>query len=181
VPNLKPDTLTDLTFRSNFAYSANTDNIDALINVTNNKLGRVSAAAGDQLNKTDNSNYNHNLNITRRFRAKKGRTLNFYHYLNLTRSLQRYITESLNEFYYPAVFDREFNQLRRQEVPVFSVNTNVNFSEPLSKKLTLRFNNQYQFLNDRQNIGIFTKTSAAPNMIWWMLTRKEVLKGTSTG
>ncbi|HZH37773.1 MAG TPA: outer membrane beta-barrel protein, partial [Flavisolibacter sp.] len=155
--NLKPDTLTDLTFRSNFAYSANTDNIDALINVTNNKLGRVSAAAGDQLNKTDNSNYNHNLNITRRFRVKKGRTLNLYHYLSLTSSLQRYITESLNEFYYPAVFDREFNQLRRQEVPVFSVNTNVNFSEPLSKKLTLRFNNQYQFLNDRQNIGIFYK------------------------
>ncbi len=159
--NLKPDTLTDVNFRSGFSYSTNADDIAARINVTNNKLGQLSTGAGSQLNKIFNSNYNHNLFLTRRFRGKKGRTLNLSHFLNFTSSLQRYITEALNEYFYPFPYDRDFAQLRRQDVPALSVNTNLNFSEPLSKKLTLRFNNQYQFINDRQHIAIFNQDGNA--------------------
>jgi hypothetical protein len=78
--NLKPDSLTDINFRSGYAYSTNADDIAARINVTNNKLGQLSNGAGSQLNKVFNSNYNHNLFLTRRFRAKKGRTLNLSHF-----------------------------------------------------------------------------------------------------
>jgi hypothetical protein len=81
--------------------------------------------------------------------------------LNYTSNLQRYITEALNEYFYPFPYDRDFAQLRRQDVPSLSVNTNLNYSEPLSKKLTLRFNNQYQYINDQQDIAIFNQDGNA--------------------
>jgi hypothetical protein len=93
--------------------------------------------------------------LTRRFRAKKGRTLNISHYLNYTKNLQRYITESDYQYYYPSYEDRFFDQLRRQDIPALSINTSANFAEPLSKKLTLRFNNRYEFLKDKQDVGIY--------------------------
>lgn len=159
--NLKPDTLTDITFRSAYAYSTNADDIAARINVTNNKLGAVSNGTGSQLNKVYNNNYNHSFTLTRRFKAKKGRTLNLSHFLTYTSSLQRYITEAENDYFYPFPYDRDFAQLRRQDVPSLNVNTNLNFSEPLSKKLTFRFNNQYQFINDQQDIAIYNQDGNA--------------------
>jgi hypothetical protein len=38
-------------------------------------LAPVSTGTGTQMSKLFNSNYNHNLFLTRRFKAKKGRTL----------------------------------------------------------------------------------------------------------
>ncbi|HEY0040010.1 MAG TPA: outer membrane beta-barrel protein [Flavisolibacter sp.] len=155
--NLKPDTLTDITARANYSYSTNADDILANVNVFNNKTGQLNTGIGSQLNKIFNNNYNHNLSLTRRFKAKKGRTLNIYHNLSRTKNLQRYITESENEFYYPFAYTRDFDQLRRQDVPSLSINTNFNFSEPLTKALTLRFNNQYHYLNDQQDVSIYDK------------------------
>lgn len=159
--NLKPDTLTDISFRSAYAYSTNADNIAARIHVTNNKLGPVSNGIGSQLNKVYNNNYNHSFTLTRRFRAKKGRTLNLSHFLTYTSNLQRYITEAENQYAYPFPYERDFAQLRRQDLPSLNLNTNVNFSEPLSKKLTFRFNNQYQFINDQQDIAIYNQDGNA--------------------
>ncbi|WP_121353871.1 outer membrane beta-barrel protein [Flavisolibacter nicotianae] len=159
--NLKPDTLTDITFRSGYAYSTSADAIAALINVTNNLLGQVSSGTGSQFNKTYYSSYNHSLTLTRRFREKKGRTLNLSHFLTYTSNLQRYITEAENDYFYPFPYDRDFAQLRRQDLPSLSANTNLNFSEPLSKKMTLRFNNQYNYIKDEQDIAIFNRDGNA--------------------
>lgn len=153
--NLKPDSLTDIGFRAGYAYSSNADHINALVNVVNNKTGQLSEGEGVQRNRNFTNNYNHNIFITRRFRAKKGRTLNFSNYTYYNSNLQRYITEAQNNYFYPLAYDSDFSQLRRQEVPSLSVNTNLNFSEPLSKALTFRFNNQYQYLQDIQDVGIY--------------------------
>ncbi|MBB1284484.1 TonB-dependent receptor [Flavisolibacter sp. BT320] len=153
--NLKPDSLTDINFRASYAYSSSADHINALVNVVNNKTGQLSEGEGVQRNRNFTNNYNHNIFITRRFRAKKGRTLNFSNYAYYNSNLQRYITEAQNNYFYPLAYDSDFSQLRRQEVPSLSVNTNLNFSEPLSKALTFRFNNQYQYLQDIQDVGIY--------------------------
>lgn len=153
--NLKPDSLTDIGFRAGYAYSSSADFINALVNVVNNKTGQLSEGEGIQRNRNFTNNYNHNIFITRRFRAKKGRTLNFSNYTYYNSNLQRYITEAQNNYFYPLAYDSDFSQLRRQEVPSLSVNTNLNFSEPLSKALTFRFNNQYQYLQDIQDVGIY--------------------------
>jgi hypothetical protein len=155
--SLKPDTLTDITFRAGYTYQSTAENTEAGINVTNNKAGLISNGAGDLRNNFFNDSYNHNLFITHRFKAKKGRVLNGWNFVNYNSNLQRYITESENEYYVPAFEDKFFNQLRRQLVPTLSVNSNINFSEPLSSKWTLRFNNNYLYKKDEQEIGIYDK------------------------
>lgn len=155
--NLKPDTLTDINFRSSYAYSSTDEDLLAKIKVTNSKTGEVSNGSGDQFNNSYNNNYNHNLFVTRRFKAKKGRTFNFNHFLTYTKNLQRYITESEYQYFYPTYEDRIFDQLRRQDVPALSLNTQANFAEPLSSKFTLRFNNRFEYLQDKQDVGIYDK------------------------
>ncbi len=163
--NLKPDTLTDFNFRASYAYSTTGEDVKANIKVDNNKIGQLSTGLGDQFNNTYNNNYNHNIFLTRRFKAKKGRTLNITNFLTYTKNLQRYITESDYQYYYPSYEDRSFDQLRRQDVPTLSVNSNANFAEPLSKKLTIRFNNRYEFLKDKQDIGIYDGTNSKYNVL----------------
>lgn len=153
--NLKPDSLTDINFRANYSYSTTDEDVMAKIKVDNSKTGSVSTGQGDQFNNTYSNNYSHNIYLTRRFKAKKGRTLNFSHSLTYTKNLERYITESDYQYYYPYYEDRFFDQLRRQDVPGLSANAGLSFAEPLSKKLTLRFNNRYEFLKDQQDIGIY--------------------------
>lgn len=159
--NLKPDTLTDISFRSSYSYSSNDEDIAARINVVNNKFGPVSKAGGMQFNNTFANSYNHNLSVNRRSSSKKGRTLGLYHYLNYNSSLQKYITESLSQFMYPAAIDRVFNQLRQQEVPTLSTQVNLNYAEPLTKTLTLRLNGRYEYLKEQQDIYTYSKNSAS--------------------
>ncbi len=125
--NLKPDSLTDINFKVGYSYSTTDENIDAAIDVMNSKAGAVSKGAGNQFNNTYNNNYNHNLFITRRFKAKRGRTLNLSQSTSYTSSLQRYITESANQYFYP-FNNRFFNQLRRQDIPALSATTNLTYS-----------------------------------------------------
>jgi len=155
--NLKPDSLTDINFRIGFNYSITDENTAALIDLTNNKVGDISKGTGNQFNNFLSGRYNHNLFLTRRSKSKKGRTLNIFNFVNYNSSLQKYITESLNEYYVPSYNQRLFDQLRRQDVPNVSTNTSINYAEPLTKKLTLRFNNRHEYLKDKQDIGIYDK------------------------
>jgi hypothetical protein len=155
--NLKPDTLTDINFRTSYAYTTNSDNINALVNAQNNKTGNLSSGNGTQTNSFYNNDYNHNLFITRRFKSKKGRTLNIFHVLSYKSNLQKYITESDNEYYYPFLWTQDFDQLRRQVTPTLNGMLSANWAEPLSKKWTLRFNNRYEYTREQQDIGIYDK------------------------
>ncbi|HEU4470879.1 MAG TPA: outer membrane beta-barrel protein [Flavisolibacter sp.] len=158
--NLKPDSLTDITLRASYSYSATDENIVSAIDVRTNKGGLISTAEGLQFNNRYANSYSHSVMLTRRFAAKKGRTLNFSNFTNYNKNLQRYITESDNEFFQPVYFNRLFNQLRREDVPTLSSNLNLAYTEPLSKKWTLRWNNRYEYLKDKQDIGIYDKNAS---------------------
>lgn len=158
--NLKPDTLTDINFRLAYSYATTAENIAATVNATSNKNGLLSTGNGNQNNNVFTNTYSHNLFLTRRFHAKKGRVLNFSNYVNYNGSLRRYITESVNNYYVPVYSEEIFDQLRRQNIPTLSVNTNLSFAEPLSKKLTFRFNNSHAYLQDQQDINIYYKNPA---------------------
>lgn len=154
---LKPDSLTDVDFRANYSHSKTGEEMDAFINITNNKTGNISNGVGDQFNRYNTNRYNHNLFITRRFKAKKGRTLNISNFTNYNSSVFRYITEAVNEYFLPTYSEIFFNQLRKQETPTLSVNTSLTFAEPLTKRVTMRLTTRYEFLKDEQEIGIFDK------------------------
>jgi hypothetical protein len=153
--NLKPDSLTDITFRTGFTYSASDENIDAIVSLTNNKAGNISSGQGNQFNNFYGNRYNHSLSLTRRFKAKKGRSLNFYNYVYYNGNLQRYITEADNNYYVPDTTNSIIRQLRRQDAPGLNSISTATITEPLTKKLTLRINERYDFLKDKQDIGTF--------------------------
>ncbi|MGZ3954212.1 MAG: outer membrane beta-barrel protein [Flavisolibacter sp.] len=153
--NLKPDSLTDINFRAGYTYSSTDENIDALVNVDNNKRGFVSRGMGNQFNGFFNNRYNHNLSLSRRSRSKKGRSLNFYNFINYNGNLQRYITESNNYYYVPDTSTGSIHQLRRQDAPSFSSNSSLSFAEPLSKRFTLRLSERHEYIKDQQDISTF--------------------------
>jgi hypothetical protein len=155
--SLKPDSLTDINFRSGYTYSTTDENIDATVNLTNNKVGDLSSGQGNQFNNFYSNRYNHNLTLTRRFRSKKGRMINFYNFVNYNSNLQRYITESENYYYVPDTSTSLLRQLRRQDAPGLSSNSSLSFTEPLTKKLTLRINERHEFLKDKQDIGTYNQ------------------------
>lgn len=155
--NLKPDTLTDLNFRAGYVMSTTDENVAAQLQLTNNKRGSISQGAGSQFNDFTSKRYNHQVFLTRRFKAKKGRTLNLNHFANINNNDNDYITESVNDFFVPVVRRQVFNQLRNQYMPYTLVSTNLVFAEPLTKKLTLRMSTRYDYIRDVQEIGIFDR------------------------
>lgn len=155
--NLKPDSLTDISFRAGYSFSGTDENIDATVRLTNNKHGLISQGDGVQFNDFSAKRYNHQFFLTRRFKAKRGRTFNLNHVANVNNNANDYVTEALNEYYFPGSRQQLFNQLRAQDMPSFSQNTTAVFAEPLSKGLTARFNARYEYLRDKQEVSIFEK------------------------
>lgn len=154
---LKPDSLTDLNLRASYTYSTTDENIDADLQLNNNKTGVISKGEGIQDNNFYANRYNHQILFTRRFKAKKGRTFNLNNFVNLNSTLSRYITESINEYFVPNYRQQLYDQLRRQDVPFLSSNTSASLSEPLSKAWTARFTTRYDYLRDKQDIEIYDK------------------------
>ena len=155
--NLKPDSLTNVRFRAGYTNTAANDAIANVISIVNNKTGMISSGIGDRFNKGNNHDVNEDFNLTRSFKGKKGRSLNISQYFNYRSNLTRNITESENRFYFPVLDTVMFDQLRRQEVPVMSVNGNINFSEPLSKNLTLRTGALFSLTKEEQDIIVYGK------------------------
>lgn len=157
--SLKPDSVTDLGFKGGGNYASQLDDIRSTINVMNNKAGLISDGNINRLNRLYTGSYNHWLYGTRRSKKKKGRVFNFNNLFNYNSELQRYITESANHYYLPVNDYEAFNQLRRQEIPALTINTIAAYSEPLSKKLTLRFIERHDLIKDQQDVGIFEKNA----------------------
>ena len=155
--NMKPDSLTDINVRAGLNYNTNDEDIASRINSAYGLTDTVSRSNGSKFNNAYATSYNHSVFLTRRFKAKKGRTLNIVHTLNYNSNIQRYITETENAYYYPVNYELPFNQLRKQDVPSLTANISANYAEPLSKKWTLRFNNSYVYIQDKQTIGIYGK------------------------
>ncbi|MGZ8545152.1 MAG: outer membrane beta-barrel protein [Flavisolibacter sp.] len=155
--NLKPDSVTDFNFKAGYTYSMTDEDIDASLQLSNNKTGLISQGEGFRFNKYYANRYNHQLFFTRRSRTKKGRSFNLNNFVNYNQNLNRYITETENEYFEPFYQQRSFNQLRRQDIPNLSINSSASMSEPLSKSFSARFTLRYDYLKDQQDIGIYDK------------------------
>ena len=155
--NLKPDSLTTIRFRAGYVNTSANDAIASILGIVNNKTGLISSGLTDRFNKGNNHDVNEDFNITRNFSSKKGRSLNISQYFNYRSNLTRNITESDNRFYFPVLDTVLYDQLRRQEVPVMTLSGNVNFSEPINKKLTLRTGALFSVSKEEQDIIVYGK------------------------
>ena len=158
--NMKPDSLTDINLRASLTYSTVAEDIASRISASRSVSDTVSRSTGDRFNNLYATTYRHSATLSRRFKAKRGRTLNISHQLNYNSSVQRYITETENEYFYPFSYVLPFNQLRKQEVPGWVASLSANYAEPLSKTWTFRFNNAYTWTQDKQDIGIYEKNGS---------------------
>ena len=155
--NLKPDTLTDIRFRGNYSNTQVNDFITTGISTTNDKIGLLSTGDGERFNQSGNHDANQSLNITRRSRIKKGRSININQNFSYRSNLFRNITESENQFYYPILDTVQFEQMRQQEIPVINTGINASYAEPISKKITLRVGINGNYLKEEQTITTFLK------------------------
>jgi hypothetical protein len=149
-----PDSLLSIVFKpllvvsgghSDADYSTNnSNNIEGMLNIGNN-IEHV------EINKTD---YSHTLSIIKGFR-KKGRNISFYQKLNYTHKNSNNFNDVLNVF---SNEDTTFvNQLRNNNTDSWSVNTTINYNEPITPFLAFRAIYNLHFINDKFKVNTFSK------------------------
>ncbi|MBL7729358.1 MAG: outer membrane beta-barrel protein [Dinghuibacter sp.] len=153
----KPTPFKDFNAKCTFTTGKLLNDIRSSTANSDNKRGTVSNATGIQAIKNVNSNYSHNISYNLRFKSKAGRSLYFANSLLAKRISGETTSESGNFYIYPFADTLPFNLFRESSVPTLTTNTIVNFTTPLTKKTTLRWNNNYEFIRELQDLNSFTK------------------------
>jgi len=81
--------------------------------------------------------------------------LNLVQSFNYQSDQQNFTTNAQNIYSYPATDTALTDQLRQTRIPTLLSTEELNLPEPLSKRLTLRFNNRFAHLHEEQALSIF--------------------------
>lgn len=153
----KPDTLTNITMRLSYAHADNNANSPSIILTENNKLGAVNNGNGVLSSDGRSDNLTEVLNISHRSAKVKGRLWSFIQVLSYNSNPLSTTTESNNFYQYPVSSNLVFQQLRATNAPSTNSYMYVNYSTPLSKKLTLRFNPYFSYQKSSQDVITYGK------------------------
>lgn len=159
---LKPDSVTNILINANYTAGLSDENRISAINSTNNILGPLSAGDVLQRNKANNYYYRHSVSITRLSKTKKGRRFNINQNLDISNRYNDLNTNTDLRFYYPTAYDSLAAQLRDERIPRTDANVMFNYSEPLSKKLTLRMAGRYEYGRINNDVNTFSKDPTDP-------------------
>lgn len=115
------------------------------------------------LNESDNQQrtYNNSTELSqsifyRRSFKKKGRNLSVFGDLNLSGNDNNLYSDAENTFFenqQPVV--TYLNQLRSRDLDNQSLSANINYTEPVSKKLSLQFSERFEHFSNRDNVKTF--------------------------
>lgn len=152
-----PSQFFSLTFRASGNYQEDRSNGNSIISTSTNKSGLISNGAGDLNTRFHTGGISYNIHITRKSRKKEGRIINFDHRFDVHNDLRKTITETVNQYWIPSQNSIIFNQLRSQNTPYRTATAQINVAEPLSKWWIFRFSNNYDYLFDKQDVGLFSK------------------------
>ncbi len=152
---LKPDSVTNILLNAAFMDAGGIDERITTVRTTNNFTGPLSA--GDVNLKNDNkiNTYRHNFSLTRLSKIKKGRRFTLGHNLDFRNTRSDNLSNSQNHFIYPVVFDTSILQMRFERIPTTELDVFFNFSEPLTKRVTLRFATRYNFFKYKNGISTY--------------------------
>lgn len=150
----KPDSVTNILVNVNYLIGLQDE--DRFNNITgnNNKIGPLSEGDVTQNNDAHTYWYRHSISLTRLSKTKKGRRFNFNHNLDINNRFNDYMSESDVSYFYPVVYDSLYAQLRKERIPRTDISTNMNYSEPLNKKFTVRITGRWEY--SRFNNGVNT-------------------------
>lgn len=148
---LKPDSVTTIQANASYKIGLQDENRLSTIYSDNNKLGQVSYGNIIQDNKANSYSYSQNFSYTRLSKTKKGRRYSISHNLDINNRYSDYSTDAVTHFRYPYSYDSLLQQLRREGLPRTDLNVAFNYSEPLSKRFSLRVGGRYEYskLNDK--------------------------------
>lgn len=157
---LKPDSVTNILINANYTIGFSDEDRISDIHSNNNKLGQLSFGDIDQNNLSKLYYYRHSMSVTRLSKKKAGRRFTFSHGLDINNRFNDNTTESDIRFLYPVTFDSVSAQLRNERVPRTDASTDFNFSEPLNKKITIRFGARYEYSHLDNNINTYKKNGS---------------------
>ena len=158
---LKPDSVTNILINANYLIGLQDEYRISDVQSNNNKLGPLSAGNISQYNPASTYYYRHAVYVTRLSKKKKGRRFNFNQNLDINNRFNDYSTEYNLRFYYPAVCDSMLSQLRLERIPRTDVATALLYSEPLSKKFTLRFGGRHEYSQLYNTVNTFNKSAGS--------------------
>ncbi len=159
--NWRKDSLTNITFSGGITYNTSDANSFTSGGTQNNKFGAVSSSNGTSVTTGINQAYNYNVFLTYRFKNKRSRSILLSHNLNYNRNPVDIINESLNQYLYPSTSTLVVRQLRRNNSPNTNTSFSIDYSDQLSSKFTLHFNERIEYSNQAQLIGIYAKHAAS--------------------
>ena len=152
---LRPDSLTNILINAAYTFSRQDDNRFNTITSDHNKFGKVSGGTLMQDNDSKYALLRQNFSILRLSKSKNGRRFNFFEGLDISNRDAGYASASLIHYFYPLTFDSAYEQLRSEKVPRTELYAAANYSEPLSKHLTLRIGGRYDYSKWSSDVSVF--------------------------
>lgn len=153
----KPDSLTNITLRLSYAHADNRSDAPSAVITDNNKTGPVNNGNGVLLTNGSSDAYSEVLMFSRRSAKVKGRTLSFWQVFNHNTNPLSTITENTSSYQYPVYSQLLLQQLRATNAPTTNGYLFVNYSTPLSPKLTLRLNPSFTYQKNEQDVATYGK------------------------
>lgn len=153
----KPDSVTNILVNANYLIGIQDEQRISDVSSNNNILGALSEGNIFQDNPAKTYNFRQNVSITRLSKKKKGRRFNFSQSLDINNRFNDYSTESTLQYIYPAPYDSITSQLRMERIPRTDAAASFNYSEPLSKLMTLRVGGRYEYSQLYNTVNTFNK------------------------
>jgi hypothetical protein len=156
----KIDTFTTLVFRPSLTLSSNKLFLFSSTDMSDNIKGKLNYEENKQNAEGKGHAWSHSLLINRLF-PKRQRSLTISNTLSVNDNVNNHFYELNNRFFYEAQpVDVYSNQLRRGDVSNLRNLLNIQFEEPVSKVLSLRFVNNTEIYAEENYLSPFNETSA---------------------
>jgi len=151
----KIDSLTKITIEPNVSIMPirNTGNLQTT--TLNTARDLVNDGTNASYVKGNTTEYNVSTNLWKDFK-KAGRTLNITANISKRDNLTDNYNLVLNNFYNP-ISTNSLDQLRDNNIDNFNINLNANYSEPISKALTLNIATNSNYLDNENALATFIK------------------------
>ncbi len=152
---LKPDSVTTFTGALNFTSGKQNNLMNSLQDAVDNFSGKLNDGNLDNNKINKNNYYRESMEFTRLSKSKKGRRFTISQFAQYNNKNNDYTTLAELRYYYPTAYDSLMHQLRLEKIPQTNVGAFANYSEPINKYLTLRFNGRYEYEKLKNGIESF--------------------------
>jgi hypothetical protein len=152
----KADSVTSLTFRPGLTLS--TSNADGFSNssTTDNFKGPVNKNDNNNTSNSDGLRYTHTLSFNKSSRKKRGRSLNVFSDLSINNDDNNNYSDGTYTFYRASLArDSAVNQYRDRGTRNIRSKFNFNYTEPLSKSVSLSFGHSTEYLKEKNRLDLF--------------------------